>query len=130
MAFSFGCWESFPPPMLPSAGEVKFSRGIQRDPPRIAAAAGGAPTPADDFHRLIPAIENLHTAVAEFTDILIAGGINPHVVRVTQFAQGGAGASIRSQPLPLGRKNLDAMVARVGHIKPVCCIHSEYFSAI
>ena len=72
--------------MVAGIRDVKITSGIERDGPWIAHLACFTAWPANNFHRPIIRIEHLNAAVAEFADIAVSGRIDPHIVRITQFA--------------------------------------------
>ena len=105
--------------MIAGVGDVKVAARIERDAPRIVEPARLAAHAAQNFHRLIVRVKNLNAAVAELADELIAAGIDAHVVGITQLALAAAGSPVRAQPFALGRKNLDAMVARIRDVEAI-----------
>src|SRR2546422_435024 len=99
--------------MIAGVSDVKVAVGIERDAPRIAELAGFAACAAQNFHRLIARVENLNAAVAKLADKLETLRIDTHVVRITQFAFAATRRAIRTEPFAIGRKDLNAMIARV-----------------
>src|SRR5215813_8169868 len=116
--------------MIARVGHVEVAARIQRDRPRIIQLAGATAGSAEDLQRPLLGIEDLDPAVAELTDVLAAGLVDLHVVRVTEFAQAAPGPAAGLQPFTARRKDLDAMIARVGHVDPIIRAHAEPFGPV
>src|SRR5438552_3192788 len=58
------------------------------------------------------------------------GLVHADVVRVTEIAQGAACVAVAAQPRAVRGEHLDAVIARVGHIKPVLRVHAQTLGAV
>src|SRR4051794_3063975 len=116
--------------MVAGIRHVEIAMRIQINAPGIAETAGSASRKAEDLHCSVLCIENLNPAVPEFTNKLVTGRIHAHVIRIAQFSWSMSRASITAQPSAFWGKDLDAVVARVRHIKPTGRIEAQAFGAI
>lgn len=111
--------------MIERVRHVKISVRIQRDGPRIVKLSRCAARAADDFHRLTVGGENLNPAVPKLADKNVPDAVHRQIVGITQFAQPRSRATKLPQKIPIRRKNLDPMIARIRHVKPVLRIHAN-----
>src|SRR5262249_22046830 len=110
--------------------DVEVAGGVQRHAPWVAEPARSHARTANDLERLIIRIEDLDSAVAEFANILSTRLINTNIVGITQFAFARAGLAVRPDELTVAGKDLNAMIARVGHINPILSIDAKSFRPI
>src|SRR5881409_1872815 len=105
--------------MVSRVRHIKVAVGIKRERPRIIELTRRRSSTAKDLERPIRGVENLNAAVAEFADILSTVAVDLYVVGITQFSGPAAGPAVSLEPLPVRRKNLDAMIAGIGHVEAV-----------
>src|SRR6267143_947060 len=109
---------------------IKIPARVERHAPGVRKSPGLRARPSDDFNWPVVRVENLDAAVAELADKLVSICVDANVVGITQVAFARASPAIRTDELPVARKNLDAMIARVRHVKPVLRIHANPFGPI
>src|SRR5207249_12218240 len=90
-------------------------------------SCAGAP---NDLERLILCIKNLDATIAEFADVLSAGVIHTNIVRIAHLAFAGTVSAEGTDEFAFVRKNLDAMVARIGNMHIVLGIDAETLGTV
>src|ERR1035441_10037383 len=116
--------------MVLGVGDIEVARRIQGQAPGITELAWRGAWAADDFQRLVIRIEYLDAAVAELTDVLPSRCIHADVVGVTQFTVALARLAMGADELAVAGKDLDAVVAGVGHVDSVLGIDAHPFRAV
>ena len=109
---------------------VKILRRVQSYAPWVSKAAGLRARAADDFNGPVVCVKYLQPAVAELAYVLPPGLVHTNVVRITQFTQAFSGLTIGAQEMAVTGKNLDAMIARIGHIQTVLGVHAQTFRPV
>src|SRR5438552_2864449 len=116
--------------MILRVRDVEISSRIERHSPGIAELTRFQPWPTNDFDRLIFRVKNLDAAVAEFADVLPAGGIHANIVGIAQLALVSTWLAVRANKFSFARKNLNPMIAGISHINPVLGIHAQTFRPV
>src|SRR5947207_2333871 len=116
--------------MIHGVGDVQVPSRIEREAPRIAESSGRCAGFPEHFHRPMIAIEDLDAAVPELADKLVAFRVHFHVVGITQLALTGTRFAVSFDKFSVRRKNLDAMIARIGDVDTVLPIDAQTLGAI
>src|SRR5206468_3361509 len=105
--------------MVLGISHVKIPRGIECHAPRVAKVARGRARTSEHLEELVVCVENLDAAVAKFANVLPACTVDANIIWITEFALTLAALAVRPDEFAFAREDLDAMVARIGNIKPV-----------
>src|SRR6185436_14134045 len=105
--------------MIARIGNIQVAVRVQRDAPRVVELPRVASRTAEDLDRPLICIKNLDSIAAEFADIFVSRPINSHIVGVAEFPDSVPGPAMSPKPFAITIKNLDSMVAGIGHKKPI-----------
>src|SRR6266404_9641927 len=111
-------------------GLIKISGRVQRDSPGITETTRFGAGTADDLDRPVVGIEYLDAAVAEFTHILSALGINTNIVGIAQFTFARTRLAVGAQEFAVAGEDLNPMIARVRDINAVLGVNAQSFRTI
>src|ERR1035441_9035143 len=116
--------------MVLGVGHVEVARRVKGYAPGIAELSRRCARAANDFKRLVIRIEHLDAAVTELTNVLPPYRIHADIIWVAQLAFALARFAISADELAVAGKDLDAVVAGVGHVDPVLGLGAHPFRAV
>src|SRR5829696_9032317 len=116
--------------MIPCVRDVEISFRIEGQTPRVAETSRFGSCAADDLDRPILPIKDLNPAVAKFADKLMTLAVHAHIIGIAHLAQPGSGLAKAGGPRAVRCKDLNAMIARIGHMQSLIGTKAQAFRAV
>src|SRR5438105_3331845 len=102
--------------MVAGVADVKIAARVERDAPWIIELAGSCASAAEQLDRLVVRIKDLDAAIAELTDELPPIPVNTDIIGITHLTRILTRPPVGAQPFSGWGKDLDTMIAGIGHM--------------